>query len=70
VLEIRGSRVRIGIDAPNDIHVFRAELHALGSDTSGNGSRVAVASTESHDQRGTAAWDTEGAPLTPLCQPD
>jgi carbon storage regulator CsrA len=29
VLEIRGNKVRIGIDAPNDIAVLRAELLAL-----------------------------------------
>ena len=26
VLEIRGNRVRIGIDAPADVHIVRAEL--------------------------------------------
>lgn len=27
VLEMRGNRVRLGIDAPGDIRVLRAELH-------------------------------------------
>lgn len=26
VLEVRGSQVRIGIDAPDNVHVLRAEL--------------------------------------------
>ena len=31
VLEIRGNRVRIGIDAPRDIGVLRTELQYTGS---------------------------------------
>ncbi len=49
VLEIRGNRVRIGIDAPKDINVLRTELRDQISNPSGNGSRATVAPTESHD---------------------
>jgi carbon storage regulator len=26
VVEVKGNRVRIGIDAPNDVHILRGEL--------------------------------------------
>lgn len=45
VLEIRGNKVRIGIDAPREIQVLRSELLAQVSDTPGDSSRAAVTST-------------------------
>ena len=45
VLEIRGNKVRIGIDAPREIQVLRCELLDQVSDTSGDSSRAAVTST-------------------------
>jgi sRNA-binding carbon storage regulator CsrA len=34
VLEIRANRVRIGIEAPFDVPIFREELRALQAETS------------------------------------
>jgi carbon storage regulator len=51
VLEIRGSRVRIGIDAPKNIRVQRTELLDRASNMSGNNSRATVSSGESYDPR-------------------
>ena len=45
VLEIRGNKVRIGIDAPREIQVLRSELLNQISDTPGDSSRAAVTST-------------------------
>ena len=45
VLEIRGNKVRIGIDAPREIQVLRSELLDQISDTPGDSSRAAVTST-------------------------
>jgi carbon storage regulator len=49
VLEIRGNKARIGIDAPKDLHVVRSELLDRVSVTSGIDSRATVAPTESCD---------------------
>ena len=48
VLEIRGNKVRIGIDAPKEIHVLRSELQDQVSVASGN------------DPRGIEALETDG----------
>ena len=29
VIEVRGNKIRLGIDAPEDVPIFRAELHDL-----------------------------------------
>ncbi len=60
VLEIRGNKARIGIDAPKEIHVLRSELRDQVSIASGNGSRATVAPTESYDSRGIEALETDG----------
>ena len=60
VLEIRGNKARIGIDAPQEIHVLRSELQDQVSVASGNGSRAIVALTESDDPRGIEALETDG----------
>ena len=32
VVEVRGNKIRLGIDAPDDVPIFRAELAKFGSD--------------------------------------
>ena len=60
VLEIRGNKARIGIDAPKEIHVLRSELQEQVSDASENGSHATAAPTESNDPRGIEALETDG----------
>ena len=60
VLEVRGNKARIGIDAPEDIDVMRSELLDRDSNASGNGSRATVGSAEPYDLRGIGALETDG----------
>jgi carbon storage regulator len=60
VLEIRGNKVRIGIDAPKEVHVLRSELQDHVSVASGNRSLATIAPTESYDRRGIEALETDG----------
>lgn len=60
VLEIRGNRTRIGIAAPDDVHVLRSELLDRVSNASGNGSHATVAPAGSSDPRGIEALETDG----------
>jgi carbon storage regulator len=60
VLEIMRNRVRIGIDAPEHIHVLRSELQDYVSEASGSGARATVAPIGSCDSCGIEAWETEG----------
>ena len=60
VLEIRGSKAQIGIDAPKGIHVWRSELKEHVSDALGNDSHATAAPTESYDPHGKEAAKTNG----------
>ena len=60
VLEVRGNKVRLGIDAPEEIHVLRSELLDRISIASGNGSHATVAQTESFDPHSVEAMETDG----------
>jgi carbon storage regulator len=59
VLEIRGNKVRIGIDASRESHVRRTELENQVSEASSNGARATVAPPEQRS-RAIEAWETEG----------
>lgn len=59
LIEIRGNRVRIGIDAPKHIHVLRGELQDKVSNSSRDDSR-AVVPAESCIPRGIEGWESEG----------
>ena len=60
VLEVRGNKARIGIDAPKEIPVLRSELHDQVSGASANGSCATDAPTESYDPRAIEALETDG----------
>ena len=60
VLEIRRNKVRIGIDAPEDIHVLRTELQNHVSGASDNSARVRVVPTGSYASLGIESWESEG----------
>jgi carbon storage regulator len=60
VLEVRGNKARIGIDAPDNIHVLRSELLDRVSNASGNGSRTTVSSAESYDPRSIETLKADG----------
>ncbi|MCA9216467.1 MAG: carbon storage regulator [Planctomycetales bacterium] len=60
VLEIRGNKARIGIDAPEDIYVLRSELLNRVSSASENGFRATVRPTEPCDSRSIEAMETDG----------
>ena len=47
VLEIRGNKVRIGIDAPREIQVIRAELQDRTSDSAVGSAHAGVQLVES-----------------------
>jgi carbon storage regulator len=51
VLEIRGNKVRIGIDTPTDIRVLRTELRDRVSAASENSSRAVVAPKDAYERR-------------------
>lgn len=66
VLEIRGNKARIGIDAPKEVHVLRSELQEKLSNASANGSHATVAPTESYDPRGSETPETDA----PVARPE
>ena len=54
VLEVRGSQVRLGVEAPADVRIYREEIYP--NQPGGNG----VASTEAPEQQPPAAPQPNG----------
>ena len=62
VVEVKGSKIRLGIDAPNDIPIFRAELNNFLARI---GTEVAEPSGREHARSRQAAQD-ETLAITPM----
>ena len=58
VLEVRGSQVRLGVDAPTDVRIFREEVYRASqeakADGAGDGDRAAPVNGESRGKPGAA----------------
>ena len=56
VLEVRGSQVRLGVDAPTDVRIFREEVYRAAQDTKagGNGDEAPPVNGESRRKPGAA----------------
>ena len=51
VLEVRGSQVRLGVDAPADVRIFREEVYRASQDAKTDGAADAPAPVNGESRR-------------------
>lgn len=62
VLEVRGSQVRLGVDAPTDVRIFREEVYRAIQDGSADGTKPPAAGANGTPASSTGNGDRRGKP--------
>ncbi len=51
VLEVRGSQVRLGVDAPTDVRIFREEVYRASQEAKADGADAGAAPVNGESRR-------------------